>query len=100
MKRELELWSKVHHVNIIPLIGIARIDWDSNMPAFVSPWMQEGNVMDFIKKNPSFPVTGFLIGIINGLHYLHQYNPEIIHGDLKAESYSSHSGKVSNGPPG
>jgi hypothetical protein len=42
MKRELELWSKVNHNNILPLVGIARIDGDANMPAFISPWMEAG----------------------------------------------------------
>jgi serine/threonine protein kinase len=83
LKRELELWRKVHHDNILPLLGIAYLDGDSTMPAFISPWMQDGSVMDFLKKSPSYPVSNFLRDIIKGLCYLHTFDPEIVHGDIK-----------------
>ncbi|KIL53816.1 hypothetical protein M378DRAFT_19497 [Amanita muscaria Koide BX008] len=41
-KRELELWSSINHKNILPLLGIAYINADANMPAFISPWMENG----------------------------------------------------------
>ncbi|KIL59769.1 hypothetical protein M378DRAFT_84731 [Amanita muscaria Koide BX008] len=86
MKRELLLWSKLNHPHILPLIGIARIEGDANLPAFVSPWMENGNVMDFLDQNPSFPASRFLKDIIKGLHYLHTFDPVIVHGDIKGAS--------------
>ncbi|KAM6494678.1 hypothetical protein JOM56_009301 [Amanita muscaria] len=42
IKRELELWSKVNHQNALPLLGIACINDDTNIPAFICPWMENG----------------------------------------------------------
>ncbi|KIL63986.1 hypothetical protein M378DRAFT_163690 [Amanita muscaria Koide BX008] len=40
--RELSLWCCIQHENILPLLGIARINDDTNVPAFVCPWMENG----------------------------------------------------------
>jgi hypothetical protein len=45
IERELEVWSKLNHAHILPLIGIARIEGDANLPAFVSPWMEHGSYL-------------------------------------------------------
>ncbi|KIL56427.1 hypothetical protein M378DRAFT_17096 [Amanita muscaria Koide BX008] len=42
IQRELELWSKVNHQNTLPLLGIACINDDTNIPAFICPWMENG----------------------------------------------------------
>ncbi|KIL54563.1 hypothetical protein M378DRAFT_753083 [Amanita muscaria Koide BX008] len=83
MKRELLLWSKLNHPHILPLVGIARVEGDANLPAFVSPWMENGNIMEYLKQNPSLPASKFLKEMIKGLHYLHSFDPVIVHGDLK-----------------
>ncbi|KIL56420.1 hypothetical protein M378DRAFT_1038342, partial [Amanita muscaria Koide BX008] len=75
MKRELLLWSKLNHPHILPFIGVACIEGDANLPAFISPWMENGNVMEFLKQKPSFPASIFLKDIIKGLHYLHSTVP-------------------------
>ncbi|KAM6502863.1 Protein kinase-like domain containing protein [Amanita muscaria] len=82
--RELSLWCSIQHENILPLLGIARINDDTNVPAFVCPWMENGNAKEFRKHNPDFPPILILYNIINGLHYLHTSQPEIVHGDIKA----------------
>ncbi|KAM6502908.1 Protein kinase-like domain containing protein [Amanita muscaria] len=83
-KRELELWRKISHKNILPLLGIAYINPDTNIPAFISPWMENGNARQFRLRNPSFPPLLILYDIMQGLHYLHTFEPEIVHGDVKA----------------
>lgn len=82
--RELSLWCKIQHKNILPLLGIARINDDANIPAFVCPWMENGNAREFRSRNPHFPPLLILYDIINGLQYLHTFEPEIVHGDIKA----------------
>ncbi|KAM6502879.1 kinase-like protein, partial [Amanita muscaria] len=85
--RELSLWCSIQHENILPLLGIVRINADTNVPAFVCPWMENGNAMEFCERNPDFPPILILYDIINGLHYLHTSQPEIVHGDIKAASF-------------
>ncbi|KAM6503976.1 Protein kinase-like domain containing protein [Amanita muscaria] len=82
--RELSLWCSIQNENILPLLGIARIDDDTNLPAFVCPLMENGNAKDFRSRNPRFPPMLILYDIIKGLHYLHTSQPEIVHGDIKA----------------
>ncbi|KIL61940.1 hypothetical protein M378DRAFT_81868 [Amanita muscaria Koide BX008] len=84
IKRELELWSKISHQNILPLLGIAYINPDDNIPAFISTWMDNGNARQFRRRYPNFPPLLILHDVIQGLHYLHTFNPEIVHGDIKA----------------
>lgn len=47
------LWGQLHHPNILPLHGIsflyAAID---RPPCFVSPWMTNGNAIEYLKVNP------------------------------------------------
>ncbi|KIL59847.1 hypothetical protein M378DRAFT_969685 [Amanita muscaria Koide BX008] len=83
MKRELLLWSKLNHPHILPLIGIACIEGDANLPALISPWMENGNIMEYLQQNPSLPASKLLKEIIKGLRYLHTFDPVIVHGDLK-----------------
>ncbi|KIL63820.1 hypothetical protein M378DRAFT_164009 [Amanita muscaria Koide BX008] len=82
--RELSLWCSIQHENILPLLGISRINGDTNVPAFVCPWMENGNAKEFCSRNPRFPPMLILYDIINGLHYLYTSQPEIVHGDIKA----------------
>ena len=65
-----------------------------------------GNAMEFLERNPSFPAVSFLRDIIEGLYYLHckffrffrdsvssrflAFNPEFVHGDIKAASYEAY----------
>ncbi|KAM6497357.1 Protein kinase-like domain containing protein, partial [Amanita muscaria] len=85
--RELSLWCSIQHENVLPLLGIVRINDDTNIPAFVCPWMENGNAKEFCSLNPRFPPILILYDIINGLHYLHTSQPEIVHGDIKAASF-------------
>ena len=43
------MWRRISHPNIVPFLGV------SNAPAplsMVSEWMPNGNVRDFVRKNP------------------------------------------------
>ncbi|KAM6502910.1 Protein kinase-like domain containing protein, partial [Amanita muscaria] len=92
IKRELELWRKIRHKNILPLLGIACINPDANIPAFISPWMENGlqsfyfdsRYLQFRRRYPNFPPLLILHDVIQGLQYLHTFEPEIVHGDVKA----------------
>ncbi|KAI6101175.1 kinase-like domain-containing protein [Pisolithus sp. B1] len=45
--REVHLWSKLHHENILPLLGITT-DFDSTM-SIVSPWMERGDARRYVQ---------------------------------------------------
>ncbi|KAL4066471.1 kinase-like domain-containing protein [Scleroderma yunnanense] len=78
--REVHLWSKLKHDNILPLLGITT-DFDYTV-SIVSPWMQVGNAFSHVQDKEVDP-RPLLEGIASGLSYLHTHDPQIFHGDLK-----------------
>ncbi|KAG9090951.1 hypothetical protein FS749_000169 [Ceratobasidium sp. UAMH 11750] len=76
--RELYIWWKLRHENVIKLHGFAQFHGRVGM---VSPWMANGNVMEYIGARPSVNRYCLCSQVANGLEYLHAQN--IIHGDLK-----------------
>ncbi|KAF8145830.1 hypothetical protein K438DRAFT_1922282, partial [Mycena galopus ATCC 62051] len=71
--REALIWRQLCHPNLLP----SRL-------CLVSPWMENGNVMEFLKNEP--PNTNHRLSLILdvalGLDYLRNQN--VVHGDLKA----------------
>lgn len=52
--REASIWSKLQKCPyIVPFIGITR---DGDSLYMVSPWMERGNIVSYIKLNPDAPI--------------------------------------------
>ncbi|KAF7369146.1 Protein kinase domain-containing protein [Mycena venus] len=78
--REALIWRQLCHPNILPFFGLYYFD---NRLCLISPWMENGNVMEFLTQNPHGAVRlSLILDVALGLQYLHQQN--IVHGDLKA----------------
>lgn len=84
LKREIALWHQLRHENILPLYGISQ-KFD-NLTATISPWMNNGNIMEYLERVPNADRYELLRGIASGLAYLHGHNPKIFHGDIKPEN--------------
>ncbi|KAK7055202.1 kinase-like domain-containing protein [Favolaschia claudopus] len=78
--REALIWKDLKHPHILPLIGIDR-DSFPDFLCMVSPWMEHGTVIDYLKKHGHDIVDKLLHEIAQGLEYLH--SRAIVHGDLK-----------------
>ncbi|KAF9245250.1 kinase-like domain-containing protein [Melanogaster broomeanus] len=79
--RELSIWARLHHENVLPFYGIAF--GFGSLPAIVGPWAQNGTLGDYLACNPGLPTpvrVQLLYEIACGLHYLH--SQMVIHGDL------------------
>jgi hypothetical protein len=47
--REIKLWLKLEHENIVPLWGVA--DGFGSLPALVSPWLENGALTGYLQRN-------------------------------------------------
>ncbi|KAK6992507.1 kinase domain-containing protein [Favolaschia claudopus] len=77
---EAIIWRQLCHPNVLPFFGLYYID---QRLCLISPWMQNGNIMEFLTANsPDTPRRfSMILDIASGLEYLHSQNT--IHGDLK-----------------
>ncbi|KAJ3554084.1 hypothetical protein NP233_g12496 [Leucocoprinus birnbaumii] len=82
--KEAVVWSQLKHPNLLPFYGIFRLDESHGHGriALVSPWMENGNISEYLSEsNPNAARHPLILDIIEGLGYLHRYS--IVHGDLK-----------------
>ncbi|KAF7343889.1 TKL/TKL-ccin protein kinase [Mycena venus] len=79
LKREVDVWSRLNHKNVLPFIGICEdiAPW----PVLISPYYKFGHVGTYLKKHPSINRRDLVTGVACGLQYLHAH--DIVHGDLK-----------------
>ncbi|KAG8688512.1 hypothetical protein FRC09_012872 [Ceratobasidium sp. 395] len=71
-------WSLCHHPNVLPLIGLAEF---RGQLAMVSPWMNNGNISDYVNKQPGADRFNLCTQIACGLTYLHSIG--VVHVDVK-----------------
>ncbi|KAL5498961.1 hypothetical protein ACEPAH_1479 [Sanghuangporus vaninii] len=89
LRKELSVWSKLRHANILPLLGFVK---EGDYPSVISEWMENGTVKQYMKSNPSVDPVPLIAGIAAGVRYLHMKN--VVHSDLKADNVLvGHSGE-------
>ncbi|QRW12040.1 Tyrosine-protein kinase [Ceratobasidium sp. AG-Ba] len=76
--REIYIWSRLRHRNILPLLGFCAFRGGIGL---VSPWQEAGNATAWVNENPGVNRLGLCEGICAGLAYLHEH--DVIHGDLR-----------------
>lgn len=79
--KEVAMWKRIPHPNIVPFLGVSKAPAPISM---VSEWMPNGNVREYIAKNPEMSRLQLLLDISRGLSFLHSL--EIVHGDLKGDN--------------
>ncbi|KAF8597277.1 kinase-like protein [Ceratobasidium sp. AG-I] len=79
--QELHTWSKIQHRNILKLLGLAVF---GDKLAMISPWMKNGNVMQYMKNNPSLNKYALCAQVVDVVSYLHGI--DVVHGDLKGDN--------------
>ncbi|KAG8784904.1 hypothetical protein FRC12_018163 [Ceratobasidium sp. 428] len=77
--RELDIWSHFEHENVLKLLGLALF---RDKMAMISPWMDQGTLLQYLKRKPAVDRCQLCIDISEGVAYLHQN--DTIHGDIKS----------------
>lgn len=84
IRREMETWWTLRHPNILSCMGFVETEGLGEYGAMVSPWCKNGNALDYLeRKPPSSQRVKMVLDVARGLRYLHEFNPTIVHGDLK-----------------
>ncbi|KAJ7620554.1 kinase-like domain-containing protein, partial [Mycena polygramma] len=81
--REALVWKDLHHPHILPFLGIDQDSFPSSL-CIVSPWMEQGTVINYLKDHGHANVDKLLYEIAQGLLYLHSRS--IVHGDLRGSN--------------
>ncbi|KAG8723134.1 hypothetical protein FRC09_004589 [Ceratobasidium sp. 395] len=76
--RELDTWSHFEHENVHKLSGLAQF---RGQMAMISPWMDQGTLLQHLKRSPAADRCQICIDISEGVAYLHRN--DMIHGDIK-----------------
>ncbi|KAG8217076.1 WD40-repeat-containing domain protein [Butyriboletus roseoflavus] len=86
LRREIKLWLKLEHRNVIPLLGTTKDYGD--FPAMVCPWVENGSLTFYIDRRNNNLTPQQRFGIINdvalGLQYLHSQS--VVHGDISGSN--------------
>ncbi|KAJ6463487.1 kinase-like domain-containing protein [Mycena sanguinolenta] len=80
---EALVWKDLRHPNILPFLGIEKDCFPSSL-CMVSPWMEHGTVISYVKDHGQANIDKLLYEIAQGLQYLHSCG--IVHGDLRGSN--------------
>ena len=85
---ECQLMSSLRHPNIIQFFGVCYFGSLGPLPMLVMEQL-EINLDDILKYTPDLPFSfkcSVLENVASGLLYLHERNPPVVHGDLRAKN--------------
>ncbi|KAG1865709.1 kinase-like domain-containing protein [Suillus tomentosus] len=86
--RELAIWRRLNHENIVPLLGIASGFGPDNSISMVSIWFTNGTLTSYLARKRETlhhrPRLELLRDIAAGVQYLHA--SEVVHGDLSGNN--------------
>ncbi|EJD49409.1 kinase-like protein [Auricularia subglabra TFB-10046 SS5] len=82
VKREQCMWEGLEHRNILRLYGVCEISGPIPQIALVSPFMERGNLRDFLARAPNCNRLPLMGDCAAGLLYLHD-TVKVVHGDIK-----------------
>ncbi|KAG6910118.1 hypothetical protein DXG01_013172, partial [Tephrocybe rancida] len=76
--KEAILWGQLYHPNVVTFYGLYSF---KNTISFVSPWMSNGNITTFLRKQKD---CNRALDIAQGVKFLHENG--IVHGNLKSRN--------------
>ncbi|KAL5493029.1 hypothetical protein ACEPAI_4477 [Sanghuangporus weigelae] len=81
--KEIYVWAKLDHKNILPLLGYA-FEQVTYYPLLVSEWMRTGSAWQFVNKHDDCNLIRIVTDIARGLAYLHDKG--VVHSDIKSDN--------------
>ncbi|KAH7906828.1 kinase-like domain-containing protein [Hygrophoropsis aurantiaca] len=84
--KEAVLWAQLSSPYILQFYGVYAMTKPVPRLGLVSPWMKNGNLTQYLNKTPQIDRMPLMKDIAFGLYYLHSFDPQVIHGDLKGSN--------------
>ncbi|KAH7925359.1 kinase-like protein [Leucogyrophana mollusca] len=97
--KEAVLWRQLSSRHVLPLYGVYHLPERPLQVCLVSPWMANGNIVQYLKDTPQANRHSLVVDVAHGLKYLHFLDPPIVHGDLKGANIlidSSHRARLAD----
>ncbi|KAF5353185.1 hypothetical protein D9756_008110 [Leucocoprinus leucothites] len=82
--KEAILSAHMSHKNILPFYGVHLCSVGYHKVCIISPWMEHGDLLQYLKDVPDAPRIPLMSDMISGLAYMHKLS--IVHSDLKAKN--------------
>lgn len=90
LPREVNVWRRLHHPNVLCLLGVCFLPRSSKLPSLVCPWMANADILTYLRDLRPPPNIStklrLLCDALQGLEYLHLHSPQIVHGDVKGSN--------------
>ncbi|KAK0231912.1 kinase-like domain-containing protein [Armillaria nabsnona] len=80
--QEALVWRQLRHPNVLPFLGVSK-ELFTPRYCLISPWMVNGDVMSYLEAHPDHDRLTSLIQVADGMKYLHNHNPPIVHADIR-----------------
>ncbi|KAH7345144.1 kinase-like domain-containing protein [Rhizoctonia solani] len=91
LERELKTWRMLRHPNILPLLGtcgdLGTFPFALPLPSMITEFCPLGTLADYLVDHGE-PIDDLAMihDIASAVVYMHEMDPPIVHGDLKAEN--------------
>ncbi|KAG9050295.1 hypothetical protein FS837_006405 [Tulasnella sp. UAMH 9824] len=84
LTRELKIWAGFRHPHVLPLMGY-YLDKGYRIAVLISQYMIHGDLKEYIdQEKPLWDARLHLVcDLTDGLAYLHEQTPSVVHGDIK-----------------
>ncbi|KAJ1311593.1 hypothetical protein OPQ81_010072 [Rhizoctonia solani] len=91
LERELKTWRTLRHPNILPLLGtctdLGTFPFALPLPSMITEYCPLGTLADYLAEhNDQIDDLVMIHDIASAVVYMHEMDPPIVHGDLKAEN--------------
>ncbi|CAE6518215.1 unnamed protein product [Rhizoctonia solani] len=104
LERELKTWRTLRHPNILPLLGtstdLGTFPFALPLPSMITEYCPLGTLANYLAEHDE-PIDDLAMihDIASAIVYMHEMDPPIVHGDLKAENIlisKNHTPRVSD----
>ncbi|KAG8736405.1 hypothetical protein FRC12_017620, partial [Ceratobasidium sp. 428] len=91
LERELKTWRSLRHPNILPLLGtctdLGVFPFALPLPSMITEFCPLGTLADYLAADEErIDDLAMIHDIASAVLYMHEQDPPVVHGDLKAEN--------------